>query len=79
MAEWSKALHLSCSLFGVVGSNPTPDIIFFPHSKIKFSQKNPKERAQRRYSAEVARKAHNLEVIGSNPIIAYNDYLDKSN
>ena len=25
MAEWSKALHLSCNLFGVVGSNPTPD------------------------------------------------------
>ena len=25
MAEWSKALHLSCSLSGGVGSNPTPD------------------------------------------------------
>ena len=23
MAEWSKALHLSCSIFGCVGSNPT--------------------------------------------------------
>ena len=28
MAEWSKALHLSCSLFGGVGSNPTPDNFF---------------------------------------------------
>ena len=26
MAEWSKALVLSTSLFGVVGSNPTVDI-----------------------------------------------------
>jgi hypothetical protein len=23
MAEWSKALHLRCTLFGGVGSNPT--------------------------------------------------------
>ena len=34
MAEWSKALHLSCSLFGGVGSNPTPDI-FQLHTAIK--------------------------------------------
>ena len=26
MAEWSKALHSGCSLFGGVGSNPTPCI-----------------------------------------------------
>ena len=28
MAEWSKALVLGTSLFGDVGSNPTPDMIF---------------------------------------------------
>ena len=25
MPEWSKGLHLSCNIFGCVGSNPTPD------------------------------------------------------
>ena len=33
MAEWSKALHLSCSLFGGVGSNPTPDNFQVSYSK----------------------------------------------
>ena len=27
MAEWSKAVHLSCTLFGGEGSNPSPVIM----------------------------------------------------
>ena len=35
MAEWSKALVLGTSLFGGVGSNPTPstDILFLENQK----------------------------------------------
>ena len=29
MAEWSKALHSSCNIFGCVGSNPTGSIKTF--------------------------------------------------
>ena len=28
MAEWSKALYLRYNIFGCVGSNPTPSIIY---------------------------------------------------
>ena len=34
MAEWSKALVLGTSLFGGVGSNPTPVMFFFPEKKV---------------------------------------------
>jgi hypothetical protein len=40
MAEWSKALHLSCSLFGGVGSNPTPDILNFHTAIILINNKS---------------------------------------
>ena len=33
MAEWSKALHLSCSLVRGVGSNPTSVIFEFQPAK----------------------------------------------
>ena len=39
MAEWSKALHLSCSLFGGGGSNPTPVNLKISYSKKKNTKK----------------------------------------
>ena len=36
MAEWSKAKHLSCFLFGGAGSNPAD--VKFKYSAIQFSE-----------------------------------------
>ena len=38
MAEWSKALCLGRSIFGSVGSNPTPVTLFYQFTRDKYPQ-----------------------------------------
>ena len=68
MAEWSKAVHLSCPLFGGEGSNPST-VIFINKLTATLKEFNfwLIEKFRKQGGAVVACWAHNPKVDGSKP------------
>ena len=58
MAEWSKALRLGRSIFGCVGSNPTP-VTFFPqtHRRLISTRNYQKSENGNNFRAHLDKKA----------------------
>ena len=76
MAEWSKALDSSSSLFGGVGSNPTSTTSFFVENCFCFQDRGRAKMvtcartvASSRLAQSVERKTFNLVVVGSSPTV----------
>ena len=71
MAEWSKALDSSSSLFGGVGSNPTSTMLFFLPAFVRLLRQQVAitVRTQSRLAQLVERKTFNLVVVGSSPTV----------
>ena len=81
MAEWSKALDSSSSLFGGVGSNPTSTTFYLQFSELRHGlpfatilREPPSiytriEIGPSRLAQLVERKTLNLVVVGSSPTV----------
>ena len=76
MAEWSKALDSSSSLFGGVGSNPTWTInfllcaVFVSKGPVKFELVyHARKNISSRLAQLAERKTFNLVVVGSSPTL----------
>ena len=76
LPEWSKGVHLRCTVFALVGSNPTPSKSAPVAQLVRalcLCRKGRGFKSPREYSADVAqsveRRTFNPVVAGSSPAI----------